>query len=69
MSWSIARQVVSNRPLLDALSSASMTQISSFAAKDLARTAWSLARLRVCNVPLLESLAAQARRKLAYFVT
>lgn len=58
--WSMAKLMLSNRPLLEALATRSIPRIWEFKSQDLAMTAWSCAALLWHHCPLLERISKAA---------
>jgi len=55
--WAWARLVVLDRPLLDAISEASLAKIDRMNQQDLSNTAWAYAQLEMQEVPLIYAIA------------
>jgi len=63
MSWSMARLMIDNAPLLAALSSEALPKRDDFYEQEIANTAWALATMLVVDMPLLDALSAESIAK------
>mmetsp|Transcript_144858 Transcript_144858/g.464277 ORF Transcript_144858/g.464277 Transcript_144858/m.464277 type:complete len:619 (+) Transcript_144858:910-2766(+) len=67
LAWSFAALGVFNRPLLAALSSASISKMRQFSPQNLSNTAWAVANLRYPDGPLLDAIAEASVPLMANF--
>lgn len=63
-AWALAQLHVPDIPLLEALSSAAIPNMTQAAPMDISGIAWAFAKIGFCDAPLLESTAAAARPRI-----
>lgn len=64
MAWAYSTCLYLNSPLMDAISSASIRNISEFDCQSIGNTAFAFASLRMLNRPLMSALSSEALRKI-----
>jgi len=64
-AWAIAKLLYEDGPLLDAISSASLSRLSQFAVQSLTNTVWAFSKLVRNDEPLLAATASSALRMIA----
>lgn len=60
IAWALAKLVVHDAPLSDAIAAASIALLPDFRASDLSKSAWALARRLLKDCPLFDAIAAAA---------
>lgn len=59
-AWSLAKLVVRNSPLIQAISAEARPRISAFFMQNISNTVWAYAKLGLDDAPLLDALAPAA---------